>query len=293
MPPAMQLGLFEHSRDVMLRNDVLDALLRGDAGAARHAWLALQAEVPDDRAAPDLDALVSAIEGRSIDRFAAADAAQTARRALEGELAAAARRALGERAADWVAQRLRELARRAAALPFDADRADGHAASLWLAGGDWAAAAEAAQGIASWRRVPAPPAWVAEARCRLAGAEAAWPLLAELAWIAPGRLAGLLDRLPDASLQALRKAFGRDYEGDDGSGDLAWWPAWALIERPTLAPVLETARAGAATPPERALRLMLELLRLERQGRHREMVERRQALRSVNAALCACYIKTR
>jgi hypothetical protein len=34
----MQLDIFADSRDVMLRNDVLDALHRRDAVSARQAW---------------------------------------------------------------------------------------------------------------------------------------------------------------------------------------------------------------------------------------------------------------
>lgn len=42
----MQLDLFDHSRDLMLRNDVLDALLRHDAAAARAALALLAGEPP-------------------------------------------------------------------------------------------------------------------------------------------------------------------------------------------------------------------------------------------------------
>lgn len=41
-PIRPQLDLFEHSADTMLRNDVLDALLRRDAAAAGQALQALR-----------------------------------------------------------------------------------------------------------------------------------------------------------------------------------------------------------------------------------------------------------
>jgi len=44
----MQLDIFADSRDVMLRNDVLDALHRRHVGDARQAWQRLAGEFPDD-----------------------------------------------------------------------------------------------------------------------------------------------------------------------------------------------------------------------------------------------------
>ncbi|WP_160109958.1 hypothetical protein [Caballeronia choica] len=38
----MQIDIFADSRDLMLRNDVLDALLRHDASAARPTWESLR-----------------------------------------------------------------------------------------------------------------------------------------------------------------------------------------------------------------------------------------------------------
>ena len=44
----MQLDIFADSRDVMLRNDVLDALQRRHAAAAGQAWQRLADEYPED-----------------------------------------------------------------------------------------------------------------------------------------------------------------------------------------------------------------------------------------------------
>ena len=46
----MQLDIFEHSRDVMLRNDVLQALERFDAPRSRVCWQALALDYPCDDA---------------------------------------------------------------------------------------------------------------------------------------------------------------------------------------------------------------------------------------------------
>jgi hypothetical protein len=41
------------------------------------------------------------------------------------------------------------------------------------------------------------------------------------------------------------------------------------------------------------MRLMLELLSLERQGRHHELFERRRTLQALHSSLHAAYMKTR
>ena len=66
-----------------------------------------------------------------------------------------------------------------------------------------------------------------------------------------------------------------------------------LTAKPALAPLLGAARPCGDSAPERGLRLMLDLLALERQGNHREIVQRRKELRDTQAALYAAYLKTR
>jgi hypothetical protein len=55
--------------------------------------------------------------------------------------------------------------------------------------------------------------------------EHVWPLLTELAWLSPGRFAGLSQRLADLSLDALRRKFDANFEGSGQTADLAWFPA--------------------------------------------------------------------
>lgn len=292
----MQLDIFEHSRDVMLRNDVLDALDRRGPGAARSALQALAAEYATDNALAALDRLVRALEeGAETPPFADHAAARAARVAIEQEIEPAALALWDDAAARaWLAPLWRDLAMRAARLAFRADASEDHAAPPWLRSGDWQAAAHAVARIESWRRIPAPLAWMAEARCRIDGAEAAWPLLAELAWLAPQRFDSLERRLRDAPLAALRRKFDAEFEGGDGGvADLAWLPAWAPIEKPALARLLAEVQPARGTPPEQAMRVVLELLRLERGGRHREMIERRKVLRDISPWLYAAYMKTR
>ena len=58
----MQLDIFVDSRDVMLRNDVLDALQRRHASSARQAWQRMADEYPEDDTLIALAMLVGEIE---------------------------------------------------------------------------------------------------------------------------------------------------------------------------------------------------------------------------------------
>jgi hypothetical protein len=205
----------------------------------------------------------------------------------------AATRVFGAKAQDWMAPLWRQLALAVSHLPFDAGNEALHAAPLRLRAGDWASAAEAVTGIPSWRRLPLPLAWKTEAAGRTGGLEAAWPFLAELAWMDPERASGLVRRLPLPELRALLRRFDAEFEGEGDSADFAWFPAWALVAEPRWADTLRTTLAGAGTAPERVTRLVLNLLLLERQGRQAELVENRRKFRASSEPLFRLYMNSR
>jgi hypothetical protein len=127
----------------------------------------------------------------------------------------------------------------------------------------------------------------------LQGLQPNWGLLAELAWLSPARLESVITQRPDPLLQPLLAKFGAAFEGEGDATDLAWFPAWVLTERPSLAPCLAQAQAGQHSAPEQAMRLMLELLGLEHQGRQHDVIDRRKTLRGLHASLYAAYMASR
>jgi hypothetical protein len=292
-----QLDLFADSRDVMLRNDVADALLRRDAPAAQAAWQRLVAEFPDETQAAALQLLVAQIEIGDPAPFTSAAAACSAATDIEQRIAPAATAVLGDGGAAWIQPLWQALAHACAALPFEPAHAPGHAAALWLRAGCWREAADAVERIASWRRIPQPLAWMAQARHRLLGLDTVWPLLAELAWLAPQRFAALRPLLADPALNRLCKRFEAGFDsggaGDGDDDDWVWFPAWAAIDQPTLAHPLGAAQTQRGRAPERALQLVRELIGYEHQGRQRDLVAGRKELRDLNAALFAAYMATR
>ena len=299
--PPQQLDIFDHSRDVMLRNDLAEALLQRNAAAAAAAVCELAAEYPHDDGLHDAKLLIEAL-GATGDPspFHSAKPLLTASEHLEQRLTPAARRLLGDspgRAPAWLATQWGRLAERARMLPFSPEHDAIHAAALCLRANQWQAAAQAVQTIESWRRIPAPLAWMAQARWHLLGLDAAWPLLAELAWLAPPRLEPLARTLPDPLLHKLMQGFDANFEpADDGpaaADAYTWFPAWALIEQPALAGPLSLTQPSRQTAPERALQLILTLLRLERQGRHPELIAQRRQLQGLHQGLFATYMKTR
>ncbi len=66
-----------------------------------------------------------------------------------------------------------------------------------------------------------------------------------------------------------------------------------LTERPSLAEYLAQAQASQHSDPEKAMRVLVELLGLERQGRHHDVIERRKTLRGLHASLYAAYMASR
>jgi hypothetical protein len=185
----------------------------------------------------------------------------------------------------------RWLAGRAGKIAWYPDHADAHAAALYLRGQAWPQAADAAARIESWRRIPLPLLWMTHARWRSDGADAAWPLLAEALWLAPARAAALLPQLADARLDKATRRFEECFEPEaDG---WAWLPAWALVDQPLLAGPLSAATPPPDSAPGDAFKLVMALLRLEREGRHREIVEHRSRLRALSAPLFAAYMGTR
>lgn len=289
-----QLDIFDHSRDTVLCNDVAAALERREPSCARSALGLFAEEFPNHESLTPLSVLVSALEQRAAAPFQDHDSMRDARRALIEVIEPAAVRIFGERAAAaWLVTPWREMAQRAAPLPFRPERSDDHAAPLWLRAGDWSAANDAVARIESWRRIPAPLAWMTEACYRVHDLDGAWGLLAELAWLSADRFDQLVKRLADPLLERLRKRFDATFEGHGDVRDLAWFPAWVLTEKPGLSRQLGEAQRCLHTEPEQAMRLLLELLGLERQGRQHDLVARRKALRDTHPSLYAAYLKTR
>jgi hypothetical protein len=300
----VQLDIFEHGREVMLRNDAVHALERRDASGSRLAVERLALEYPGDDALPALRTLVEYVQASEIGRheaFRAHEAAGQARQMLVETIHPAARRTFGDPgAASWLTTSWQALAQRAGSLAFDARHPQDHAAALWLRAGNWEAAADAVARIESWRRIPAALAWMAESRLHVLGLRATWPLLAELGWLSPALLQDLAQRSPDPLLPQLMASFEANFDdtatvpnGAEDMGGLAWFAAWVLIERPNLREDLAPAQPGRHSAPEQAMRLLVELLGLERQGRHADIVARRKVLRDLRPSLYAAYMKSR
>ena len=288
----MQLDLFTHGRDIMLQNDVIAALRVRDAAAVRQAFAAFAAEFPHHEMLAPLTTLLNTVDTPA-QRFADHDGAAAARHTVTTAVAPAAHTVFGNKdAAAWLAPLWLSLANAAAGLPFNAAKPDTHAACLLLQSGDWAAAEAAIAGIASWRRMPATLAWMAEARFYQGGLERAWPLLLELAWIDASTFSRVARQLQAPALHKLLKDFVLAFEEDDDP-DPAWFPAWLLIATPAMASVMRETQTCNNHAPEQTARLIMALLILEKQGRHADLVAQRKRLRHLHAALYAIYMASR
>lgn len=292
-----QLDIFEDSRDVMLRNDLAQALVDGRAEQASRIAAQLSAEYGADPVlapAAELIAHLRAQQSQAARRLDADTLAQ-ARQKLDDVVVKAAIAVLGSREASrWLATQWRWLAGRAEGIAWDPAHADVHPAALYLRAQDWAQAAAAVAGIASWRRIPTPLLWMACARWHGDGPDAAWSLLAEALWLAPGRAAALLRTLADRDLDRLVDRFDEHFDPAAGpDAQWAWLPAFALVALPRLAVALQSANPPAESAPAQGFQLVQALLRLERHGRHHDIVSYRARLRALSAPLFSAYMSTR
>jgi hypothetical protein len=232
-----QLDIFDDSRDTALRNDIAQALLRGDLLAAQRSADALHAGFGSDPMLAPAAVLIEHLRcQQSVAPGESADVAEVLdmRGRLDGSIATAASAALGPRdASAWLAAQWCWLAGRAGKIVWHPGHADAHAAALYLRGQAWPQAADAVARIESWRRIPLPLLWMTQARWRSDGADAAWPLLAEALWLAPARAAALLRKLADARLDKATRRFEELFEPD--ADDWAWLPARSQLQhrRPT------------------------------------------------------------
>lgn len=184
----------------------------------------------------------------------------------------------------------------ASGLAFSRSLAQAHAGGLFLRANELAQARAAVVAIPSWRRIPEALAWMTEIALREDRPDEFWPLIAELAWIAPVLLAALLaagDRRA-ASVSVLRyyREFCSEAEADGESDETVWFPAWLLIEHAELLPRLRTAHPHDSRPA-RSAALLIDLLLGERRGLTLALVEKRQQLRELAPALFARYMAHR
>lgn len=288
----MQLDLFTHTRDVMLQNDVIAALNERNALTAQQALGTLAAEFSKHEMVAPMTILLNTLT-TPMDRFADHQAAAARLHAMQNSVTPAANRVLGNAgAARWLAPLWQSLANAAAGLPFNVKAPNTHAAYMLLQSGDWAAAEAATARIPSWRRIPASLAWMAQARFYQGGLDQAWCLLVELAWIDADAFGALTRRLDSAPLARLLHDFDLALENDPAP-EWAWFPAWLLITAPALAPLIRETQTCNNDAPERVARLILELLALEKQGRHDELIAQRKKLRNSHAGLYALYMSSR
>ena len=288
----MQLDLFTHSRDVMLQNDVITALRERNTVSGWTALAVLKAEFPQQEILAPLTTLLHTLT-TPVERFEGHDSAGVRLGTMDTLIVPAAHRVFGSKEAEkWLSPLWLSLAHAAAGLLFNPEQAKTHSAFMLLQGADWVAAEAAVARIRSWRRIPLPLAWMAEARCYQGGLESAWSMLLELAWIDAVTFGALAQRLHVPSLHKLLHDFDVAFE-DNEAPSRAWFPAWLLITAPAMARVMRETQSCNGRAPERGARLIMELLDLEKQGRHADLVAQRKKLRDLHAELYGLYMASR
>jgi len=292
----MQLDLFLHSADVQLRNAVIAALYARDAEAMRIALDRLLAEFPNDLHHADFEHLYSELSALSQEAGSASAIAQRVER-IETRLQPPLQKMIGTDAAQhWIEPVYGQLARAASGQAFTRSLAQAYAGGLFLRANELALARASVLAIPSWRRIPEALAWMTEIALREDKPDEYWPLVAELAWIAPALLAALLAvgvhcAAPATVLRYYRE-FCSEAEADGETDEIVWFPAWLMIEHAELLPWLRTAHPHDSRPA-RSAALLIDLLLGERRGLTPAVVDKRQQLRDLAPAIFARYMARR
>lgn len=289
---SSQLDLFTDGHGTQLRNNVVNAILNCEFAAARTAVKELVTAIPTEPLAGRAEILlqVEQFPGKIDDHGSLAALIER----CDDEIVAAAGAALGQEARGWLCRHVwSTLAKTAAELSFNPDYPEAYAAALWLRSGEWIRADANIERIASWRRIPHPLQWKIRSTAAQAGnLDAAWPMIFELAWMAPTMMPRLVNDLDDQVLRNLMKEFGRTVD-DDAGCTAAWFPAFALVVCPSLARHTPSARPAKESDATRAFACVSTLLALERQGSHHEVAQERKRLQGLHEGLFLRYMATR
>ncbi|MCL4722834.1 MAG: hypothetical protein KJZ90_00965 [Rhodocyclaceae bacterium] len=287
----MQLDIFADSRDVMLRNGIAEAFWAADFDLAGERTKALAVEFPGDWLLPPASVLQE-VGGLIPQRVKTHAAAAALVERCDKEIARAAGMVLGPKGEEWMRHRVwARLADATVDLPFDSRWPTAFPADIWLRAGEFDLASASVERIPSWRSMPVPLRWKIMATVRAGGLDQAWPLIFELAWMAPEMLARTIAELGDPLLVGLVDVTERIFEGADGA--MCWLPACALITEPALAGIAVGARTAKETDATRAYACVCALLSIERQGKQREMAEQRKRLRGLNEGVFREYMRSR
>lgn len=287
----MQLDLFADSSENMLLNDVVRALRQQSFFVAEIAIAKLSAEFPSDSALPSAKDLLALREFPAV--VFSHEQLRDLIAAFETRIEPAAQRLFSSDAKPWMKTFVwRRLASVAAGLPYSVSHPTIHAAATWVRAQEWQAAIECIRAIPSWRRMPVLLEWMCLSMVRSGNLDEAWPLLMELAWMAPLAFSGVVRNLHDLVLLNLLKEFEALFD-DNGDDQLYWFPALAVTVKPALQTRVRGTAPAKVTDATNAFECVCNLLLLEKQGRQQDIVMERARLRSLNDQLYSRYMQTR
>lgn len=285
----MQLDLFEDSRNVLLNNAVLKSLAAYDTDAAKLAVAALHNEFPQYHDLPTHHQLIEQLT--AFRKNIQPNKLEIERQQLIQTLLPLAKQLFGStQAVIWSHPLWAALAQTATSLDYDPAYPECHSGALWLAANAPDKARSAVEKIPSWRRIPTPLACMTEIEIKQGTPETWWPLLAELAWLAPERVEALLVTAPLA-VNRQKTQFLTTFENNGEHQDLAWFPAWLLIHHSELRDLLRPAQPAQCEPAQ-AFHLLLDLLHLEKTGQQAAQISLRAKLRSLAPDLFADFMRS-
>ena len=281
---APQMDLFFDNPVVALTTGITSALAAADAAEAARLLDRLYAKEPNHPDLPAFDRLIEALERL---RHPVADPRELL--AFATAVIPPARRLLGCRARDLLVPLWRQLAGALLAVPFSPEEPMLHASYAWSQAQAWeeAAASVLAEGE-WWRHAPLTLRLVEgglRRRRRIEGL-AAW---LQLCWQTPEEVGSALEILKWSGVPALWQQFL-----DSGDEALAAedFPAWLLLNEPSLLRHLPVDLPRGHSPAEEHYRLVHRWLAARAAGREPEDLALRRRLKESQPALFARLLKS-
>ncbi len=278
-PSHIQLDLFLDGAPIVARNRLMDALLAGDAAAARAACDHLTEVDPE---LPVLGEARSLIEALECGTPLGVDEGLDQLPKIEGVWSAAALAVLGPRSREFLEPLWRDVGHALEPAAFDAKNPLRHASYAYAQGRAWAKVRNAVHAVTDFEHQPELLDRLAQAEWRLGDRPAALLCWFRLCWLAPMVFARQVDKgIPDMSL----KIAWQEFLEQDAEVSTPWFPAWMLCQEPGLVRVLPAS--GGSSQAEFGFDVLRTLL-----FGHQGEIELRSELQRLNPALLARFLET-
>ncbi len=281
-----QLDMFFNNPVVTIVNALQAALAHGDCGQAQQQLDKLYQTDPNHSDLGSYDRLVDVL------RHSVGPVENTIRELDELKNAVpSAKQLLGLRARDYLVPLWRRLAKGLDGQSFSAEKPELHSSYAWYQAQDWAQAIEAILSVGGYQKTEVLLQLLAECAYRHNDSIMALKAWAQLCWLFPQTAEEALDQLNLLDPQ-MRQRWQRFLDSDpDGLFCTEEFPAWVLIQEPSLVKQLELSHLDEQGRGEKIFITVQHLLRARLAKQESEEIKWRGELKDQHPSLFKLMMK--